>query len=89
MWSSSGTPSRWIGRTCELNALHRRPLLTTAVTNDDTNVFSIIKPDLDKVLIADRDLGYKLLWTFTKTLSRRLRETNDKLTGFLALSCGF
>jgi len=73
----------------EMALINNFPRSATAVTNDDTDVFSISKPDLDRVLIADRDLGYKLLWTFTKTLSRRLRETNDKLTGFLALSSGF
>jgi CRP-like cAMP-binding protein len=54
------------------------PRSATAVTNDETDetdVFSISEPDLDRVLIADRNLGYKMLWTFTKTLSRRLQET--------------
>ena len=73
----------------EMALIDNFPRSATAVTNDDADVFSISKPDLDRVLIADRDLGYKLLWTFTRTLSRRLRETNDKLTGFLALSGGF
>ena len=72
----------------EMALIDNFPRSATAVTNDDADVFSISKPDLDRVLIADRDLGYKLLWTFTRTLSRRLRETNDKLTGFLALSGG-
>ncbi len=65
------------------------PRPATVVPNDDADVFSVSKPDLDGVLIADRDLGYKLLWTFMKTLSRRLGESDDKLEGFLALSSGF
>ena len=31
----------------------------------------------------DRDLAYELLWNFVRTLSNRLRDTNDKMT-FLA-----
>lgn len=37
----------------------------------------------------DHELGYKLLGKFTETLSKRLRETNEKMAGFLALSAGF
>lgn len=65
------------------------PRSAHAIANDDADVFAINKNDLDKVLIDDRELGYKLLWTFTRTLSKRLRETNEKLAGFLAMSGGF
>lgn len=50
---------------------------------------AITKTYLDKILIMDRELGYKLLRAFTKTLSKRLRETNEKMAGFLAISGGF
>ena len=65
------------------------PRSANAITNDDVDVFAINKTELDRVLIADRELGYKLLWTFTQTLSKRLRETNEKLASFLAMSGGF
>ncbi len=65
------------------------PRSAHAIANADSEVFAINKPDLDKILIMDRELGYKLLWAFTRTLSRRLRETNEKMAGFLAMSGGF
>ncbi len=50
---------------------------------------SVYKPELDKILITDRHPGYTLLWSFTKTLPKRLRETNEKMAGYLAMSGGF
>jgi hypothetical protein len=37
----------------------------------------------------DHELGYKLIWNFTETLSKRLPETNEKMADFLALKGGF
>jgi hypothetical protein len=37
----------------------------------------------------DREPGYKLLWAFMETLSKRLREINEKIAGFLAISGEF
>ena len=37
---------------------------------------------------VDRDLAYELLWNWVRTLSRRLRATNDKMT-FLATTSKF
>jgi CRP/FNR family cyclic AMP-dependent transcriptional regulator len=73
----------------EMALVDNFPRSANAIANEDTDVFAINKPDLDKVLIADRELGYKILWTFTRTLSRRLRETNEKIASFLAMSGGF
>ena len=44
--------------------------------------------DLEDLLFVDRDLAYELLWNFVRTLSRRLRATNDKMT-FLATTNKF
>jgi CRP/FNR family cyclic AMP-dependent transcriptional regulator len=73
----------------EMALIDRFPRSAHAIANTDVAVLTINKTDLDKILIMDRDLGYKLLWAFTKTLSKRLRETNEKLAGFLAMSGGF
>ena len=48
----------------------------------------IRKEDLEDLLFVDRDLAYELLWYFVRTLSARLRETNDKMT-FLAVTTKF
>jgi len=73
----------------EMALIDNFPRSAHAIANTDIEVLAINKTDLDKVLIADRELGYKLLWTFTRTLSKRLRETNEKMAGFLAMSGGF
>lgn len=46
------------------------------------------RDELDQLLFVDKDLAYDLLWTFVRTLSARLRETNDKIRGFFAMSGG-
>ena len=44
--------------------------------------------DLEDLLFVDRDLAYELLWNWVRTLSRRLRSMNDKMT-FLATTSKF
>jgi len=73
----------------EMALIDKFPRSAHAIANSDVAVLAITKADLDRMLIMDRELGYKILWAFTKTLSRRLRETNEKLAGFLAMSGGF
>jgi CRP-like cAMP-binding protein len=73
----------------EMALIDTFPRSANAIANSDVALLAINKTDLDKVLIMDRELGYKLLWAFTKTLSKRLRETNEKMAGFLAMSGGF
>ena len=73
----------------EMALIDNFPRSAYAIANTDIEVLAIDKTDLDKILIMDRELGYKLLWAFTRTLSKRLRETNEKLASFLAMSGGF
>jgi len=73
----------------EMALIDTFPRSANAIANSDVALLAINKTDLDKILIMDRELGYKLLWAFTKTLSKRLRETNEKMAGFLAMSGGF
>lgn len=73
----------------EMALIDNFPRSAHAIANSDSQLLWISKTELDKILILDRELGYKLLWAFTKTLSRRLRETNEKMAGFLAMTGGF
>ena len=73
----------------EMALIDNFPRSAHAIANSDVELLSIHKTELDKILIMDRDLGYKLLWAFTKTLSKRLRETNEKMASFLAMTGGF
>ena len=73
----------------EMALIDNFPRSAHAIVNSDAALLSIDKTELDKILIMDRELGYKLLWVFTEILSKRLRETNEKMAGFLAMSGGF
>jgi CRP/FNR family cyclic AMP-dependent transcriptional regulator len=73
----------------EMALIDNFPRSAHAIANTDIEVIVIDKIELDYILNMDHELGYKLLWKFTETLSRRLRETNEKIAGFLALSGGF
>ena len=59
-----------------------------ARAHEVSEVFVIRKEDLEDLLFVDRDLAYDLLWNLVRTLSGRLRETNDKMT-FLAVTNKF
>jgi hypothetical protein len=64
------------------------PRSADARAHEDCRLFVIRKEDLADLLFVDRDLAYDLLWSFVRTLSGRLRETNDKMT-FLAVTNRF
>src|SRR6476660_8650831 len=59
------------------------PRSADARAHEACRLFVIRKEDLEDLLFVDRDLAYDLLWTFVRTLSSRLRDTNNKMT-FLA-----
>ena len=64
------------------------PRSADAKAHESCRLFVISKEHLQDLLFVDRDLAYDLLWNFVRTLSGRLRETNDKMT-FLAVSSRF
>jgi CRP-like cAMP-binding protein len=51
---------------------------------------AVVRRDaLEQLMFVDKDLAYDLLWTFVRTLSARLRDTNEKIKAFFAMSGGF
>lgn len=64
------------------------PRSADARAHEACRLFVVRKEDLEDLLFVDRDLAYDLLWTFVRTLSGRLRETNDKMT-FMAVTSKF
>jgi CRP-like cAMP-binding protein len=51
---------------------------------------AVIKREaLDQLMFVDKELAYALLWTFVRTLSVRLREMNEKIQGFFAMTGPF
>jgi len=64
------------------------PRSADACVHEDCRLLVIGKEKLQDLLFVDRDLAYDLLWTFVRTLSGRLRQTNDKMT-FMAVTSKF
>ncbi len=60
----------------------------TAIAHESCRLFVIKRADLEDLLFVDRDLAHEFLWKLVRTLSRRLRATNDKMT-FLATTNKF
>ncbi len=72
----------------EMSLVDDAPRSAHAIVHEKCLLFVIAKKDLEDLLFVDRDLAYELLWSFVRTLSRRLRDTNDKMT-FLATTGKF
>jgi CRP-like cAMP-binding protein len=64
------------------------PRSADAIAHEACKLLVLTKERVADLLFVDRDLAYDLLWSFVRTLSARLRETNDKMT-FLAVSSRF
>ena len=78
-------PTAYFG---EMSLIDDEARSATALVHEQCKVFEISRRDLEDLLFVDRDLAYELLWNFVRTLSRRLRATNDKMT-FLATTNKF
>jgi len=72
----------------EMSLIDDLPRAATAVCHEKCRLFVVNRRDLEDLLFVDRDLAYELLWNWVRTLSRRLRATNDKMT-FLATTSKF
>lgn len=79
-------PGEYFG---EMALIDNYPRSAHAIAHTDVELLAINKPDLDKILIMDHEMGYKFMWAFTKTLSKRLRDMNERLAGVLAMFGGF
>ena len=59
-----------------------------ALVHERCKLFTIRKEDLEDLMFVDRNLAYEVLWNWVRSLSGRLRETNDKMT-FLSTTSKF
>jgi CRP/FNR family transcriptional regulator, cyclic AMP receptor protein len=78
-------PGNYFG---EMSLIDDAARSATAVCHERCKLFVVNRRDLEDLLFVDRDLAYELLWNWVRTLSRRLRATNDKMT-FLATTSKF
>ncbi len=50
-----------------------------AICHERAELLKLPKNDLRDLMFVDRELAYELLWRFVRTLSGRLRDSNDRL----------
>lgn len=72
----------------EMSLIDDAPRSAAALAHEACKLFEVGRQDLEELLFVDRDLAYEFLWNVVRTLSRRLRATNDKMT-FLATTSKF
>ena len=70
----------------EMSVFDRSERSTHAISNGGTTLLTITRPDFEMILDFNRELAYKVLWACVRLLSGRLRQTNDSLRSFLAMS---
>jgi CRP/FNR family cyclic AMP-dependent transcriptional regulator len=70
----------------EMAVFDRSERSTHAISNGGTVALTIARSDFEMLLDLNRELAYKVLWAVTRLLSARLRNANDSLRSFLAMS---
>ncbi|MCM2333575.1 MAG: cyclic nucleotide-binding domain-containing protein [Anaeromyxobacteraceae bacterium] len=73
----------------EMAMIDDAPRSADAIAHTPCALAVIRRDDLDQLMFVDKELAYVLLWTFVRTLSTRLREMNDKIQGFFAMTGPF
>jgi CRP/FNR family cyclic AMP-dependent transcriptional regulator len=73
----------------EMALIDDSPRSADAIVHEDSEFLVVAKRDFDELLFFDKDIAYKMLWAFVRTLSRRLRETNDKIKALLHMAGNF
>lgn len=73
----------------EMALIDDTPRSAHAIAHTSCRLWVIQKQDLEELMFLHKDLANELLWTFVRTLSNRLRETNEKIKTFFALSSRF
>jgi CRP-like cAMP-binding protein len=64
------------------------PRSADAIVHERCRLLVISKEAMQDLLFIHKDLAYEILWNIVRVLSRRLRETNDKMT-FMSVSGKF
>ncbi len=69
-------PGQYFG---EMSIVDDAPRSADAIAHEPSRLLRLSKDDLRDLMFVDRELAYELLWRFVRTLSSRLRESNDRL----------
>ena len=70
----------------EMAVVEEAPRSADAIAHEEATLLRIERDRLDQLLFTDKELAYAVLWALVRTLSARLRETNEKMKAFFAMS---
>jgi CRP/FNR family transcriptional regulator, cyclic AMP receptor protein len=70
----------------EMGVVEESARSADAYAHETATLWRIDRGKFDQLLFTDKDLAYAVLWTLVRTLSGRLRETNEKMKAFFAMS---
>jgi CRP/FNR family transcriptional regulator, cyclic AMP receptor protein len=70
----------------EMSVIEDSPRSADAIAHTACTLWAIERDAFDQLMFTDKELAYVMLWTFVRTLSERLRETNEKVKAFFAIS---
>ena len=70
----------------ELSFFDSEPRSARAVAHEDVKLLEIGNEDFKNHLERRSDVALKFLWGFSRTLSKRVRETNAKFSSLFAIS---
>ncbi len=76
----------WFGEMALIDAF---PRSASAITHQAAEVLFLDRHGLLSLFDADPILARKILWAFCRTLSIRLRETNDRITALFTIAGRF
>ena len=57
-----------------------------AIAHESASLLRIGRDPLDQLLFTDKELAYSVLWALVRTLSGRLRETNERMKALFVMS---
>lgn len=73
----------------EMSIIDMRPRSAAAIANSECEIWELGREEFIDLLQSDRDIAFHVLWNLLKTLSQRLRDTNEKIKAFFAMTSGF
>jgi CRP-like cAMP-binding protein len=73
----------------EMAMIDDSPRSADALAHTGCALAVVRREELEQLMFVDKDLASVVLWTFVRTLSARLREMNEKIQGFFAMTGPF
>ena len=70
----------------EMSLIDGSPRSAMATAENEVSLLEIRNGDFVQLISEEDKLAKKILWSFCMNFAKRLRETNEKISGFFALT---